>query len=158
MKWARSQTGFTIVELLIVVVVIAILAAITIVSYNGIQNRAYDSSVQNDLEANGKRLLLYAAENGSLPLNITVLTAKVSKQAYLISRNNLYFCINSSTGRFSIAGISKSGNTYQNVDGSVSKAASQLWGADTCALIGSGTLHGAYDQSGGTGWQSWVSG
>lgn len=32
--------GFTIVELLIVVVVIAILAAITIVSYNGIQERA----------------------------------------------------------------------------------------------------------------------
>lgn len=32
--------GFTIVELLIVIVVIAILASISIVSYNGIQNRA----------------------------------------------------------------------------------------------------------------------
>ena len=38
--------GFTIVELLIVVVVIAILAAITIVSYNGISNRAKSSAVQ----------------------------------------------------------------------------------------------------------------
>lgn len=35
-----KQRGFTIVELLIVVVIIAILAAITIVAYNGIQNRA----------------------------------------------------------------------------------------------------------------------
>ena len=40
--WAKKQNnvGFTIVELLIVVVVIAILASITIVSYNGIQSRA----------------------------------------------------------------------------------------------------------------------
>jgi len=42
MKWA-SKDGFTIVELLVVVVVIAILAAITIVSYNGIQDRAKTS-------------------------------------------------------------------------------------------------------------------
>jgi prepilin-type N-terminal cleavage/methylation domain-containing protein len=36
----EKQTGFTIVELLIVIVVIGILAAITIVAYNGIQERA----------------------------------------------------------------------------------------------------------------------
>lgn len=42
-----KQKGFTIVELLIVVVVIAILAAITIVAYNGIQNRAKASSAQS---------------------------------------------------------------------------------------------------------------
>lgn len=35
-----KSNGFTIVELLIVIVVIAILASISIVSYNGIQNRA----------------------------------------------------------------------------------------------------------------------
>lgn len=42
-KYKRSE-GFTIVELLIVVVVIAILAAITIVSYRGITNRAANAA------------------------------------------------------------------------------------------------------------------
>ena len=41
-----KQSGFTIVELLIVIVVIGILAAITIVAYNGIQNRSKATSSQ----------------------------------------------------------------------------------------------------------------
>ncbi len=49
MQWAKKQTGFTIVELLIVVVVIAILAAITIVAYNGITNRTKESSVMSSV-------------------------------------------------------------------------------------------------------------
>ena len=50
MQWAKNRyTGFTIVELLIVIVVIAILAAITIVAYTGIQDRAKESNVQSDL-------------------------------------------------------------------------------------------------------------
>lgn len=44
------HTGFTIVELLVVIVVIGILAAITIVSYNGITNRAVEASLQSDLQ------------------------------------------------------------------------------------------------------------
>lgn len=49
MQWAKRQPGFTIVELLIVIVVIAILAAITIVSYNGIISRARSLAIANSL-------------------------------------------------------------------------------------------------------------
>jgi prepilin-type N-terminal cleavage/methylation domain-containing protein len=56
MKWAKTNSGFTIVELLIVIVVIAILAAITIVSYNGISQRARASTLQNDLSSAIKKI------------------------------------------------------------------------------------------------------
>jgi prepilin-type N-terminal cleavage/methylation domain-containing protein len=45
----RKQLGFTIVELLIVIVVIGILAAITVVAYNGIQDRAQRAKITSDL-------------------------------------------------------------------------------------------------------------
>ena len=51
-----TKQGFTIVELLIVVVVIAILAAITIVAYNGITNDAETSALKSDLSTAAKKL------------------------------------------------------------------------------------------------------
>ncbi|MDT4867500.1 type II secretion system protein G [compost metagenome] len=46
----QKQSGFTIVELLIVIVVIGILAAITVVAYNGIQQRARDTERTTDIK------------------------------------------------------------------------------------------------------------
>ncbi len=62
-QWAQKQKGFTIVELLIVVVVIAILAAITIVAYNGINNRAKDAAVRSAAEQVLKKVSTYAITN-----------------------------------------------------------------------------------------------
>ena len=60
----KNKQGFTIVELLIVVVVIAILAAITIVAYNGIQNRAKQSAAQSATSQAAKKIQLYTIEHG----------------------------------------------------------------------------------------------
>ena len=59
----RTQSGFTIVELLIVIVIIGILAAITIVAYNGIQDRARVSSVNSALSQSAKKLKLFQVDN-----------------------------------------------------------------------------------------------
>lgn len=62
-----KERGFTIIELLVVIVVIAILAAISIVSYSGIQQRARDSQRLSDMNTISTALKLYAAEKGSFP-------------------------------------------------------------------------------------------
>lgn len=69
-KAIKKEQGFTIVELLIVIVVIAILAAITIVAYNGVQDRA--RTTQNDSIAReiANKAEVFAAEplnNGDYP-------------------------------------------------------------------------------------------
>ena len=67
-SWARNkQSGFTLVELLIVIVVIAILAAITLVSYNGIQIRASNTQTTQVVSEYVKALGIYAVDNGGYP-------------------------------------------------------------------------------------------
>jgi len=60
---SKIRSGFTIVELLIVVVVIAILAAITIIAYNGIQQRATNSALQSELSQLVKKVETYKVTN-----------------------------------------------------------------------------------------------
>lgn len=59
----RSGSGFTIVELLIVIVVIAILATLAVVSYNGIRERATSSGAATSTEQAVKKVLSYAVEH-----------------------------------------------------------------------------------------------
>ena len=63
----KTKSGFTIVELLIVIVVIAILAAISVVAFNGIQARAQNTSRLTELNAWSKIFALYKGTYGSYP-------------------------------------------------------------------------------------------
>lgn len=62
-----KNRGFTIVELLIVIVVIAILAAISVVAYNGIQSRAENTKTLSAASAWAKSLQLYRTDKGVFP-------------------------------------------------------------------------------------------
>lgn len=100
-----AASGFTIVELLIVVVVIAILAAITIVAYNGISNRAKDASVQSSVSTTVKKLEAYKIDpsNGAelypstlSQLNITTNASQTVNYYYIAGGN--YYCLDITEG------------------------------------------------------------
>lgn len=63
-----KKQGFTIVELLIVIVVIAILAAITAVAFNGVQIRSKNTAIEASVSSYVKILSGYAAQNGKYPV------------------------------------------------------------------------------------------
>ncbi len=69
----QKQHGFTIVELLIVIVVIGILAAITIVAFNGVQQRAQTNRTVSAFSSWVKILRLYKADTGGWPTGWTCL-------------------------------------------------------------------------------------
>lgn len=66
--WAKQRSnGFTIVELLIVIAVIGILAAITIMAFNGVQARAENNKTIAAVNQDVKLLTMYKTINNSYP-------------------------------------------------------------------------------------------
>lgn len=93
------KKGFTIVELLVVIVVIGILAAITIVSYSGITNRANIASITSDLVSSKKILALYYVDNDAYPTTLD------GNNCPLTPVNDNRYCLKFSSGNtFSYSG------------------------------------------------------
>jgi len=70
-----NQRGFTLIELMIVVAIIGILAAIDIPMYANVQTRARVAKGQADLRTLASAVSIYAAHMGSLPAALTALTS-----------------------------------------------------------------------------------
>lgn len=135
-KQNTTSSGFTIVELLIVIVIIAILAAISIVAYTGIQNRAHDTAVQSDLKNIGQKFLEFQVLYGRLPgitsADLTPMGLKVSRNSYGSHFSpgsgdyNMAYCFDGSAGTFAIVAASKSGNLYGFRGGAATQAVGPL--------------------------------
>lgn len=92
-----KSAGFTIVELLVVIVIIGVLALITTVAFNGIQKRAAIGVVQNTLSNAAKAMKAQSVEAGgfgtSFPSNVTVSPSVGLALAQTVD-NQTNFCIN----------------------------------------------------------------
>lgn len=63
----KNQKGFTIVELLIVIVVIGILATLVIITFTGIQQKARNTKRQTDINAINSHMEAFFAQNAYYP-------------------------------------------------------------------------------------------
>lgn len=104
----KTKSGFTIVELLIVIVVIGILASITVVAFNGIQERAKVSIAQSELSNLSKATQIYFIDNGRYPntiewaevfkaANMYENTRDSTKKTFMICRNATDYAIVAAT-------------------------------------------------------------
>ena len=90
-------SGFTIVELLVVIVVIAILAAITIVVYNDISNRAKLAAFTTDLNGISKQFLVAKAQDDRFPSDTSGIETEstTTLSSYSFTANS--FCVTVTT-------------------------------------------------------------
>lgn len=152
--WAKtnnthSRTGFTIVELLIVIIVIGILAALVLVAYSNVTNQAKVTTLQADLTQAGKQLALdkergggstypaslSAANNGN---GITASSGNTLTYTPLPASNPTSYCLTDSNGATS----------YYLQNGSSAQAGT----CPTQGLIGWWKLNGDASDSTGNGY------
>lgn len=73
-----KNQGFTLVELLIVIVIIAILTVVSLVAYNGLQNQAKTSAAKSSADTVAKKAELYNTAKSKYPGALTDLTSKTA--------------------------------------------------------------------------------
>lgn len=123
----KGQSGFSLVELLIIIVIIGILTAIGTTVFAQMNSRAYDASIQNDLSNIAKKIKLYHAEYGVYPMTaqLSGLGLKVNKSAYGSpfdtgsTTYNLLYCRMPATAptQFGLVAYSRSGTAYMYTNG-----------------------------------------
>ncbi len=170
MRWwvKNKQRGFTLVELLIVIVVIAILAALIIVAYNGLQGRAAEASVRSDLRNIFNKMEIYNTDKGHYPSDATELNSfrvgGVARDTYHASSGNLIYCTSAEGGSFAVAAKLKNSKILAvGSDGLISEVTIASWdsgGTVVCPVLGVTLSHWNWGYQpagwGQPGWRAWT--
>ncbi len=106
----RKQSGFTIVELLIVIVVIGILAAIVITTFTGVQKKGRDADRKSDINSIYSQVEVYFAENAKYP-SLAQLNNATFRSASLKGLSNDALADPSNAGTVAVTGTTPAANS-----------------------------------------------
>src|SRR5438093_3218134 len=76
---ARSQAGFTLIELMIVIVILGVLAGIVIFAVGGITDNGDVAACKSDVKTLSVAVEAYKAKNGGYPATLTAMTSDPNK-------------------------------------------------------------------------------
>lgn len=140
---SNFKRGFTIVELLIVIVVIAILATITFISYNGIKQRAQDSTTASYLVQNAKTIINAASSAGAGYVPASVMTPGLTD---IKPDNSKYRVITycGAQNEFTLAVETLDGGKYYTKNGAAMVTNSSLDSFQPCATTGIANAYTTY--------------
>lgn len=166
-----TKKGFTLVELLVVIVVIGILASLVVVGYNGSQQKAQDDTVRSDLDSFAGILESYRqnTDNGDVypqtKAMLDPLGIDVTKTAYNTTNTiNFVYCINNSSDltqkykSYALVAESKSGNMFMMTQDGFKTATTthaSLIAGTTCSGLANMGLVSSGMYAANT-WQTWV--
>lgn len=122
--WAKhfiaNSRGFTIIELLIVIVVIGLLVAILFIGYGAVQNNAQDAAFKTELTKLGDQIKLVTLDNDGVPsggatsslagdsTKLSGVRLSPDEDAYDLNTENLFYCAGDLDGSEGFALIAKS--------------------------------------------------
>ncbi len=125
----RYVSGFTIVELIVVIIVLAILAIIGSAVYNGTQARANTSAIQADLTQIARIMELHKAKNrtyihdpvdspdlstvsATIRTQLSALPIRISRGAYSTNTSNLLYVASTDGSKWGLLAVPKRGETW----------------------------------------------
>lgn len=127
----KRDRGFTIVELLIVIVVIGILAAIVVVAYRGVQEQAARSSAESTVAQVGKRIKMHSVTNGIYPANLAEIgVSQQGDSIYDYSSTADGFCFSAE-----VKGVARSINQSQKVSSGSCEYSLVKWSSNSAVSV-----------------------
>ena len=145
-----SRTGFTLIELMIVVVIMSILAAVSYSVYSNYFTMSFESEALTSLQQGKMAQIEYYSENDQFSCDFSDLSGfSASGSSYEINpnkdgRRNFTFSIDSCSNGFTMSIKNHSSNANQEIEWSLNCTENNIYSCEPAQIKGTSTLQNIF--------------